>query len=138
VLEEKEEEEQTTEDELRRVQLRKMEDNAMVVCAATLSRARFIAVDPSFKVLRSGKKKARHSRDLRALQGRGGQGTTPLWSARDGLELPGTVVPETRQIEGLAAEALSGSQAGVSVRTPAGLPELTSTCPGTHAGWVDG
>ncbi|CAM6036385.1 unnamed protein product [Sphagnum compactum] len=36
-----------------------------------------------------------------------------LSSARDGLELPGTVVPETRQVEGLAAEALSGSPAGV-------------------------
>jgi hypothetical protein len=42
------------------------------------------------------------------------------------------VVPETRQVEGLAAEALSASPAGVSVRTPAGLAELTSTCPATH------
>jgi hypothetical protein len=137
VLEEKEEEERT-EDELRRVLLRRMEDNAMVVCAAALSLAPFIAVDPSFKVLRSGKNKARHSRDLRALQGEGRSGNNPLWLARDGLDLPGTVVPETRQIEGLAAEALSGSSAGVSVRTPAGLPELTRTCPATHAGWVDG
>jgi hypothetical protein len=48
------------------------------------------------------------------------------------------VVPETRQIEGLAAETLSGSPTGVLVRTPAGLPELTSACPATHAGWVDG
>jgi hypothetical protein len=48
------------------------------------------------------------------------------------------VVPETRQIERLAAEALSWSPAGLSVRTPAGLAEITSTCPATHAGWVDG
>ncbi len=48
------------------------------------------------------------------------------------------MVPETRQIEGLAAEALSGSPAGLSVRTPAGLAELTSTCPEAHAGGVDG
>jgi hypothetical protein len=47
-------------------------------------------------------------------------------------------VPETRQVEGLAAEALSGSPAGVSVPTAAGLAELTSTCPATHAGgWMD-
>jgi hypothetical protein len=59
----------------------------------------------------------------------------PLSSARDGPELLGTVLPETRQVEGLAAEALSGSPAGVSVRTPAGHAELTSTCPATHAGW---
>jgi hypothetical protein len=64
-----------------------------------------------------------------------GSGNTRSLSARDGLELPGTVVPETRQVEGLAAEALSGSPAGVSVRTPAALAELTSTCPATHAGW---
>jgi hypothetical protein len=86
------------------------------------------------RVLRSGKNKARQSRDLRALQRRGVR-EQPLSWARDGLELLGTVVPETRQVEGLAAEALSGSPAGVSVRTPAGHAELTSTCPATHAGW---
>jgi hypothetical protein len=42
------EEEETTEDELRRVQLRRMEDKAMVVCVAALSPSCFIAVDPSF------------------------------------------------------------------------------------------
>jgi hypothetical protein len=88
-----------------------MEDNAMVVGAAALSLSRFIAVDPSLKVLRSGKNKARHARVLRALQGKGGQGTTlsgrlgMAWSSRG----PWCTVPETRQIEGLAAEALSGS-----------------------------
>ncbi len=39
LLEEKEEQE-TTEDELRRVQLRRIEDNAMVVCAGALSLSR--------------------------------------------------------------------------------------------------
>jgi hypothetical protein len=39
LLEEKEEEEERTEDELRIVQLKGMEDNAMVFCAAALSLA---------------------------------------------------------------------------------------------------
>jgi hypothetical protein len=62
-------EEDTTEDELRRVQLRRMEDKAH-------SLSRFIALEPSFKALRSGKNKARHCRDLRAFQRRRGQGRT--------------------------------------------------------------
>jgi hypothetical protein len=54
----------------------------------SFSFSRFIAVDPSFKVLRSGKNKARQPRDLRALQRRGGQGITlsgrlgMAWSSR--------------------------------------------------------
>jgi len=75
---------------------------------------------------------------LASAPGERRSGNNPLWWARDGLELPGTVVPETRQIEGLAADALSWSPVGLSVRTPAGLAELTSTCPATHTGWVDG
>jgi len=65
-------------------------------------------------------------------------GSKPLWLARDGLELHGTVVPETRQIEGFAAEALSVS-AGWHVG-----PHTNRACrvnqhlPGDPWRWVDG
>ncbi len=117
-----------------------MEDNAMEVCSAALSPSRFVAVHSSFsfKVLRSGKNKARQSWDLRALQRREVREQPSLVGSGWPGAPWGTLVPETRQIEGLAAEALSWSPAGLLVRTLAGLAELTSTCPATHAGWVDG
>jgi hypothetical protein len=132
------EEEETTEDELRRVQLRRMEDNAMEVCAPALSPSRFIAVDPSFKVLRSGKNKARHSSVLRALQTRGGQGTN--LSRRLGMawRSTGPCCPRHDESKGLPPKPCQGQPADVSVDTPNGLAELTSTCPATHGGWVDG
>ncbi|CAM6058573.1 unnamed protein product [Sphagnum tenellum] len=105
------------------------------------SLSRFIAVASSFLPSRSlgqGRTKPAGLGICERCRGGERSGNKPLSSARYGLEIPGTVLPETRQIEGLAAEALSGSPAGLSVRTPAGLAELTSTCPETHARGVDG
>jgi hypothetical protein len=116
-----------------------MEDNANgSLRSSSFSLSRFIAVDPSVQVLRVGKNKARHARDLRAFQGRGGQGTIlsgrlgMAWSSR------GPWCPRHDKSKGLQPKPCQGQPAGVSVRTPAGFPELTSACPATHAGWVDG
>jgi hypothetical protein len=81
----------------------------------SLSRALQLLILPSFKVLRSGKNKARQSGDLRALQRTGGQGKNlsrrlgMAWSFR------GPWCPRHDKSKGLQPKSSQGQPAGVSV-----------------------
>jgi len=115
-----------------------MEDNAMELCAAALSPSRFIAVDPSFKVLRSGKNKARQSWDLRALQRRREVREQPSLVGSGGPGSPGhRGARDTTNRRACSGSPVRVTGWSVSPHTSR-LAELTSTCPETHAGGVDG
>jgi hypothetical protein len=95
---------------------------------------------PSFKVLRSGKNKAPPVLGFTsAPEEERGQGTTLLvgsgWPGAPG-DSGARDKTDRRACNGSPFTVTGWS--GLSVRTPAGLAELTSTCPATHAGWVDG
>jgi hypothetical protein len=104
-----------------------------------LSPSRFIAVDPSFlQVLRSGKNKARRSWDLRGLQRRGGQGANLSGWLGMAWSSTGPWCPRHDKSKGLQPKPCQCQPAGMSVHTPTGLAELTSTWPATHGGgWMD-
>jgi hypothetical protein len=62
-------------------------------------------------------------------------GNNPLWSGSGWPGAPGDRGARDTTSR-RACSGSPGSPAGVSVRTPAGFAELTSTCPETHAGWL--